>query len=254
MSESAERFQLPHAPIVEAVIDIDCDYPPGSIVTAFEEAARGALADRYPKVRAQFLQEHQFVNPAHGEPQHTVRQSVHALQFRTEDEKQIIQVRAPGFSFNRLAPYSSLDDYLPEIERTWALFVNITKPIQVRKISARYINRILLPSEGQRLKLDDYLKICPRLPEQERLRFTGFLSQQSALENETQNHVNTVLTCQPPEGDKLPLIFDIETFHVGPSDPGNWQEIQARIASLRSLKNRVFKNTLTDKCLNLFQQ
>ncbi len=30
------------------------------------------------------------------------------MQFLTEDEKQLIQFRPNGFSFNRLAPYGSL--------------------------------------------------------------------------------------------------------------------------------------------------
>src|SRR5262245_14624718 len=118
MNDSAERFQLPRAPIVEEVIDIECDYPPGTPVAALEEAALEALKDRYPKFRRQFLQEHEFQTPPQGEPKHSVRQSVHALQFGADDEKQLVQIRAIGFSFNRLAPYTSLDDYLPEIERT----------------------------------------------------------------------------------------------------------------------------------------
>jgi hypothetical protein len=36
--------------------------------------------------------------------------------------------------------------------------------------------------------------------------------------------------------------------------PQEWNWILAKIQSLRDLKNRVFKNTLTDTCLNLFQQ
>ena len=38
-----------------------------------------------------------------------------------------------------------LDEYLPEIERTWRFFVELASPVQVRRIRLRYINRILLP-------------------------------------------------------------------------------------------------------------
>jgi uncharacterized protein (TIGR04255 family) len=183
-----------------------------------------------------------------------VRQSVHALQFLAEDERQLVQIRAQGFSFNRLAPYSSLDDYLPEIERTWKRFVEVTKSVQVRKVGARYINRILLPMPEGHLELADYLQVCPQLPDEENLTFVGFLNHHSAVEAGTNNQVNIILTSQRSDGGRLPLILDIETFHVGPSNPEDWTQIQSRIASLRSLKNRVFKNTLTDKCLNLFQQ
>ena len=72
----------------------------------------------------------------------SVRRGIQALQFLHADEKQLVQVRAQGFSFNRLAPYTSLDDYLPEIERTWHLFVGLASPVQIRVVQLRYINRI----------------------------------------------------------------------------------------------------------------
>ena len=72
-----------------------------------------------------------------------------------------MQVRAQGFSFNRLAPYSGLDDYLPEIERTWSLYVDLASPVQIRAIRLRYINRILLPLAANTVDLDEYLKIGP---------------------------------------------------------------------------------------------
>ena len=50
------------------------------------------------------------------------KRAIQSLQFLHEDEKQLVQVMAQGFSFNRLAPYTSLDDYLPVIQRTWELF------------------------------------------------------------------------------------------------------------------------------------
>jgi uncharacterized protein (TIGR04255 family) len=254
MNQPAKHFQLPRAPIVEAVIDIDCDYVPGTLVTTFEKSAREAFKDAYPKFRAQLIQEHKIDNLSQGDPKHSVQQRIQSLLFPTDDEKQLIQIRAQGFSFNRLAPYASLDEYLPEIERTWKLFVEITKPVQVRKVGTRYINRIMLPMQEGRLELADYLKVCPQLPDEEKLTFVGFLNHHSALEAGTNNQVNILLTSQQAEGGYLPLIFDIEAFHMGASSPGDWSQIQSQIASLRSLKNRVFQNTLTDKCLNLFQQ
>ncbi|MCI0540903.1 MAG: TIGR04255 family protein [Verrucomicrobiales bacterium] len=253
-TKSVETFGLARAPIVEAVIDIDCDLPPAMVFAALEKPARERLRDKYPKFRAQLVQEHQIEQLGQAEPKFTVRKGIQAFQFRSEDERQLVQIRPLGFSFNRLSPYSSLDDYLTEIERTWKLFVEVAAPIQVRKIGLRYINRILLPIHEGQLELRDYLNVCPQLPEKERLKFVGFLNHHAALEVATDNRVNIVLTMQNPETDRLPLIFDIETFHAEASNPGDWDHLLSRIVSLRSLKNRIFKNTLTDKCLNLFQQ
>ena len=83
-------------------------------------------------------------------PALSIKHGVQALQFLQDDERQLVQVRVQGFSFNRLAPYTSLDDYLPEIKRTWGLYVDLVKPVQVRQIRVRYINRILLPMTERR--------------------------------------------------------------------------------------------------------
>lgn len=251
MNES--EFRLPNAPIVEAVLDIGCDMPPGFSLAAIEAPSRESFKDQYPKSRTLFFQETQIEAKPDAAPQMSVQHGIQAFQFLQEDLKQLVQVRTQGFSFNRLAPYRSLDDYLAEIQRTWKLFVSLTAPIQVRSVQLRYINRISLPATSGRVQLDDYLKIGPPLPREDNLTFVGFLNQQLALEEETGNTANVVLTTQPHEGDKLPIIFDICVANNGAAEPEDWPWILARILSLRALKNRIFRNTLTERCLSLFQ-
>jgi uncharacterized protein (TIGR04255 family) len=245
------RFRNP--PIVEAVFDIDCDLPPGFDLAGLETAARAQFQDQYPKFRAQFLQEHKIEAAQDAPPKMSSRLAVQAFQFLHDDEKQLVQVRAQGFSFNRLAPYSSLDDYLPEIERTWRLYVGLVSPVKIRIIRLRYINRILVPMTGTTVDLDEFLKIGPRLPEEDRLVLSGFLNQQVAVEKDTGHQVNLVLTAQPPESEKLPVILDITVAGTTTAEPADWANILPLIGSLRSLKNRIFLNTLAPKCIELFQ-
>ncbi|MCX6916646.1 MAG: TIGR04255 family protein [Verrucomicrobia bacterium] len=251
---SDTEFKLLKAPIIEAVLDIDCDMPPGREVAKLEQPAFEILRDHYPKLRTALVQMHQIEAQGDNPPKMLVRHAIQGFQFLHEDEKQLVQVRAQGFSFNRLAPYTSLDDYLPEIERTWRLFISVVAPVQIRTVRLRYINRILLPMPDSKVELEDYLKIGPRLPDEDRLTFTGFLNQHTAVEKDTGNQVNIVLTTQPPEDKMLPLIFDITVENAGAGEVENWTCLLARVQALRALKNRVFRNTLTERCLNLFQQ
>lgn len=246
-------FKLLHPPIVEAVFDVDCDMSPTFDLTALEQTTREAFADQYPKFRVQYLQQHQIEQKA-GQPiKFSALQSVQALQCLHEDEKQLVQVRTQGVSFNRLTPYTSLDDYFPEIERAWGLFVKIASPVQIRVVRLRYINRILLPLTNGRVDLDEYLKIGPRLPEEDRLRLAGFLNQYTVMESETGHLVNVILTSQPPENDRLPLIFDIGVVSNETAEPENWVWLLAKTQALRHLKNCIFRKTLTESCLKLFQ-
>ena len=251
MSEAP--LELGVAPIVEAVVDIDCDMPADVDVEALDTAAKAALAGSYPTARRRMLSEHQISAVADGPLAVTSRQGLQALQYFSADEKQLIQFRPAGFSFNRLAPYTTLDDYFAEIERTWKVFVDIAKPVVSRVVRLRYINRIQLPMTDAGVEIDDYLKLAPRLADEERLTFAGFFNQHSVLEPATGNQVNIVFATQSPAGNQLPIIFDIEAFKDVSVEPSDWATISGRIRSLRSLKNLVFRNSLTNKCLNLFQ-
>lgn len=247
------QLSLTSAPIVEAVLDIDCDMPNSVDFDALAGTAAAALADHYPTQRRRMLSEHQFSTSPDQALAVTSRHDLQALQYLSTDEKQLVQFRPSGYSFNRLAPYTTLDDYLPEIERTWRIFVDIGKPVVCRTVRLRYINRLQLPMVEGRVDIDDYLKLAPKLADEQRLIFAGFFNQHSVLEPATGNQVNIVFATQPPAGDQLPVIFDIEAFNEVASDPGDWPTISGKIQSLRSVKNLVFAHSLTEKCLNLFR-
>ena len=249
---SEERFHLENAPIIEAIVDIDCELPPDFELEANMSAIHAELEDAYPKVRRHMVQEHLLSPQKDTLPEWNVSQELAALRFQSADEKQLVQFRTGGFSFNRLAPYEGLDSYLYEIRRTWEIFVDLVKPVQIRKIGLRTINQILLPLENGSLNLEDYLKTGPRLPDECELTFIGFLNQHQALEPKNQNRVDIVLAAQKADEESLTLILDINAFRPCQEAPPPWETISERIASLRELKNSVFRNTLTEKCLKLF--
>jgi uncharacterized protein (TIGR04255 family) len=247
-------LKLARPPIVEAVLDIDCDLPPNRLLASLEVPAREMYRDRYPRFRAHFRQEHQIEATLDTPVNLSVQRGVIGLRFLQDDEKQLVQVRAQGFSFNRLAPYTSLDDYLPEIRTRWQQFVELAAPVLIRSVGLRYINRILVPIEDGNVELDAYFKVSPRLPDGQRLSLVGFVHQHAAVERLTGHQVNIVMASQPFEADKLPVILDnaVATFEKG--EPGDWEWILAKIQCLRALKNEVFRRSLTESCLKLFQQ
>jgi uncharacterized protein (TIGR04255 family) len=82
---------------------------------------------------------------------------------------------------------------------------------------------------------------------------SGFLSQQTAVEKDTGHQLNLVLTGQPPMGEKLPIILDITVASHSRAEPMDWSKLVPVIESLRHLKNRMFFNILTPRCIELFQ-
>ena len=246
--------ELSHPPIVEAVLDIDCDMPPTLDWGVLQKSAQSAYQDRYPQFQIMSPGTLQIEKHPGEPPAHKALREIQTYQFLQEDGKQLVQVRSQGYSFNRLAPYSTLDDYLREIERTWKLFVGFAGPQLIRTIRLDYVNRIVLPLEEGKLNLSEYFKASPQLPDESNLSFVGFLNQHSVVEKGTGNQANIVLTALPVESDNLPFILDIGVMHRADSEVDNWDWIFERIQSLRNLKNLIFKGTLTDVCLRLFQK
>ncbi len=250
---SRKPIKLKSPPIVEAVVDIDCDMPrdfnPPDVVTK----ASHLLHDSYPKNRRRVVFETELHAKGDEVPAVTTREAQPVLQFLKDDEKQLVQIRPQGYSFNRLAPYGSFDEYLPEIERTWRLFVDLVSPVQVRLIRLRYINRFLLPMRNTKVDLAEYFTLPPRWPEGDRFMLAAFFDRRSLRDAVTNEVVNIVTTFQPDDGKKLPVILDIEAIHEGAVDCVDWPEINHRIESARTLKNDVFAQSLTKKCLRLFR-
>lgn len=243
--------KLARPPMVEAILDIECDMRPDFMIDDVEyyEAFAGDLS--YPKHRARLFQ--QVTHSVNDAAATSVARGVEALRFMHEDEKQVVQVRRQGFSFNRLAPYSSLDSYLSEIERCWRIYVSIVRPIRTRNLRLRYINRILLPMADHKIDLDQYLKVGPRLTDEDTLLFESFMSRNVAFEVSTSHKVVLSQASQPVENGQLPLILDIEVSHPIQVEPDDWASLLSCIGSLRNLKNQTFRKSLEDKCLNLFR-
>lgn len=245
-------FRLNKPPIIEAVVDIDCDLPPNIDLAELDAALSSSLADKYPHKNARLFQEHELTQGKDTPPSLKVRQGVEAFQHYTEDRKQLVQIRRTGFSFNRLAPYEGMDGYYPEIERTWNLFVEIAQPRLVKLIGLRTINRIIVPMEGNQAPLDEYFIHPPRLPDVADLTLAGFVYQHRLMESTTENQANVVLTAQEPQSGSLPVILDIHAFRVCSIEPPGWNMVAEVLNSLRRLKNNVFRNTVTEKCLKQY--
>ena len=240
-------------PIIEAVLDIECDFKEQPEINKIEAKARKEMAKSYPKVRHVLFQEHQVEAKPSEPAKISIKGGLHGLQFLKNDEKQVVQYRIEGFSFNRLAPYASLDNYLPQMKKNWSLYRDLAKPLQIRLIRLRYINRILLPLTDGKVDLDKYILNGPRLADPKRFELTGFLDQYAATDKKSGHQINSVLTLQQAVDDKLPVIFDNGVIALETGNVDDWQWIRSKILELRELKNHIFCHTLTEKCRNLFQ-
>lgn len=250
----AESFpHLPHAPIVEAVIDIK-----GRAAEPWEESAiqarlKAKLPD-YPQVDSHREFRHEFKMAPGEEPQQTLRDlGWKGLRLRSSDKLHIAQFNRDGFVFSRLHPYESWEQLIGEGMRLWGIYREIAQPSEVQRLGLRFINRILLPPKYT--DFEDYLTAPPKAPDGLDLPFHGFFHNETLAVTGHPYAINVIRTIQrpqPPEHDRVGIILDNDVFTV---EPFEFQQeiLERRLAEMRWLKNKAFFGIISQKALATFQ-
>lgn len=246
---------LPHAPVVEAVIDIRTRSS-----AVFEEAVLR------PELEAK-LSDYQFLDSQQQiQIQHEVSLNDDALpgpiirdlgwkglRFQSADKKHITQFNRNGFVFSRLEPYQSWEQLYDEGMRLWHVYVEFAQPVEIHRIGLRYINRIQLPPDV--LRLEDYLESAPVPPKDLDLPFHGFMHQDTLAVSEHLYAINVIRTMQPspdPGVQGLSLILDIDAFTTQGFELDE-VDLERRLLEMRWLKNKVFFGSVTPNAMKLFQ-
>jgi uncharacterized protein (TIGR04255 family) len=172
-------------------------------------------------------------------------------QLHADEEKKVIQSRMDGFAFSKLKPYESWEAFRSEARALWGDYVEIVKPMNIKRISLRYINRIELPLPMR--DFSDYIltnpQIAPGLPQ----ALSGLFMRLEIPEPTVDATGIVILVLdKPKQPEKLPLIFDIDVFRKI-SYPEDTDAIWAEFEKLRGFKNRIFFKSLTEKTKELFR-
>ncbi|MCK9333383.1 MAG: TIGR04255 family protein [Candidatus Cloacimonetes bacterium] len=91
------------------------------------------------------------------------------VRFLNSTKKTFIQIGPRTLSINQLKPYNSWVDFKHNIEYTFEKLNSFMELTAVQRIGLRYINRIEIPTEENKVHLDtyfDFRPFCgPRLPQ-----------------------------------------------------------------------------------------
>ena len=142
------RYKNP--PIVEAFVEIR--FPPS---VSWDMTIPGRLYEKlrndFPKTETQILQEIQ-VNPSPLNIQHQITNQLRSI-FKSQDDKQIIQVGEYLIAVNRLAPYLGWENFRPLVNNAINSLSEIINFENLQRIGLVYINRIEIPKNAS-AKLD----------------------------------------------------------------------------------------------------
>jgi uncharacterized protein (TIGR04255 family) len=251
MDKQQSKFpHLQNAPIVEAIIDFRVRLSAGFEIKRFKELQAQFQAE-YPYTEEQKAVKHEFQHAPGKLPSHCVKDlGTLGYMFRSTDNKNIVQFRRDGFTFNRLTPYTSWDQVFPEASRFWSLYVQSAEPEEIKRIAVRYINRLPLPAH--QFAFPDFLTAPPPLPQDVPRCISSFISRVIIQDPETKTCANVTQALEPPLDERyIPVILDIDVFQQNLAD-STAATVLPKFAELRAMKNRIFFGSLTKKAIDLF--
>ena len=246
-----ERKKLPHAPILEALIDLRVEPRPDLEPQDLKALHEVLGTDAFPEATKQsaFTAAVQFEEDS---PPVSVSAKDVGYLFRGADQPHAVQAQREGFAFSQLPPYVDWEELATQAKLRWGQYLKAARPKRVTRMAVRYINRIELP-----LPLVDFREWIPKFPDipaplpqaiaEMVLRMVVPVPSKEATAIVT-------LALEPWSEGKTHagVIFDIDVFRVA-SVPTEGDDVWNALESLREIKNDFFFEYLTPKTLELFQ-
>ena len=242
------KRHLSHAPIEEAMIDIQVALPE-KVNTEALNSEYAQIADQYPK--HEIIQRGEFgLHSNEGEPTRvTIGHTVAGYRYASEDGQRVVQFRMDGYTFSRLEPYDRWEEMKEEAVRLWGVYAGTVSPNPITRIATRYVNLLKLPLN---MELKEYLTAPPTIPEGLSQELSSFLTRieirepsigargilTQALEEVRENHAS--------------IVLDIDVYMARQFDPEE-KEFLDCLDQLRDFKNTVFFESITEKTVEIFQ-
>jgi uncharacterized protein (TIGR04255 family) len=231
-----------NAPITEAVLDIRTRLSDPSL-TRLSEVRDASYPNLFqtPNLMAFTFS----VNE--GQPSFNTTTDPLGFSYRSEDEKNIFQVRKDGFSHNRLSPYTEWQSFSSEAKRLWSIYKDKAAPVEIELIGLNYINEIYIPFG---VSFEDYFRTYIEVPSDLPQVLTGFtFTYQLALPNDA-GFLQIAQGYGPlKKPDHSTVILNIQaTRQVNKkASEITEEELWDMFENLRYAKSQAFEACITDK-------
>ena len=172
------------------------------------------------------------------------------------DKKRAVGVGRDVLSIHMLRPYQDpetpekrgWDEFRPRIRTALKAYWKVAEPRGVRRISIRYINRIIIPEAV--VKIEDYLRCAPPsvpgLPED----VNSYMSR-TDYPWEEGTHLVLAQGGILSESEGIGCLLDINAYWETQAGVGQ-ADAMARTDRLRDIEREAFENVITDAARELF--
>ncbi|HEY2352608.1 MAG TPA: TIGR04255 family protein [Candidatus Acidoferrum sp.] len=233
--------KLSHPPLREALIDVRLrDELPVAVISQFR-----APAD-FPLSKPMKLGQFQFkLEPDKPSQAQVVSEGFWGHRLEKADGSEVLQVRTNGLTYSILQNYPGWDVLKKSTQSVWQNFLGLSGSIPVSRLAVRYINAITIPAGAD---YDEYLTTGPKVPKSVPPIVSGFM--QRVVVPFERDAATAVIT-QAMEGTST-AVLDIDIFAdcvLEGSSPDVW----SRLDRLRTIADRIFFSSLTEKVIASYQ-
>ena len=231
--------QYTRAPLVEAVVDIQFS---DAVSMRELERLRDRFTSQYPSIEE--WAQYQFTIGANDAQ---TSRTLTGYKLTKTDATGIVIVQNKGITSSALAPYPGWNELFKTSKKNFDQLLKIVPHPTVVRIAAKFVNRIDIPSklvEGR--GVNEFVQIGPAVP----AGLANAISSYSVALNFSEATSGADVLVHAGAADPLLIGFvslqlDIDVYSAK-DIPSRFDEMWAKIASFREVKNRIFELSITD--------
>lgn len=239
------------APITEAIIDIKVAFPEDFSVDTFANIEH-YMGERFPVKEPVYHSTGSIVFQPGSPVEVNTNQQPFGLLFRSQDKLRVFQATFNGFTFNRLAPYESWEEFSSDARYLWQIYKEVSTPLHITRVSLRYINQINIPFESG-IDLKEYFNTLPEVTSglPGKVLSSYFMQVQIPQDDIDCMLVINEALVPPANASNVSVILDFDLYrqHIWQNDD---EDIWLFLEKLRHRKNLAFEKSITDKTRRLF--
>jgi uncharacterized protein (TIGR04255 family) len=233
-------------PIIEAVIDLKFE---GDLSERDLERLHDRFKSGYPSI-----EEKKTIQVDLSAGGVVTRSSPAGFKMTAKNGVDLVLVNSDSIGSVRFAPYETWDNLIAVAKDNFDTFTKVVGRKIIVRIGARFINRIDIPVgqiEGKPLR--EFFRIGVALPTEISSEFGDYSLAVTGVELTTGSGFSIRTGIGPPVLlDHVSISLDIDVFW-DKNIPSRLDELWKKTDVLRSAKNSVFENCITDHVRELFQ-
>ena len=244
---STMNIKFSNPPLVEAILDIQI-YPQLSFTKDDIEQVYSKIHDKYPVKKSMY---HGEIKLAENDTKPDVKEmGIFDYQFRTSDEKEVLQFRHNGFSFHQVKAYTSWEEFLARALELWQFYRDELQPINIKQVGLRYINVINIP--GSENNLADYFAQTIQKPTELSGKVDSFFSRLVVKIDEVKKAAVTLTPATSPDPNIESILLDIDLCAIQDLS-ADYKNLSQEFEKLHDIAYKIFDKNVTETAKELFK-